>query len=56
MTEWYHEQMSGDNTDANPFANPSLRLTPDREMEAFLAAGGTLVQWIMREKNNVSSR
>lgn len=47
MTEWYHELMSGDNTDANPFANPALRLIPNNEMLAFLAKpGNTMIMWL----------
>lgn len=48
---WYSQLMSGDNTDANPFANPALRLTPNNEMLAFLAKpGNTMILWLKHKE------
>lgn len=40
--EWYGSEPTAE----NPFANPALRLTPNNEMHAFLAAGGRLTDYL----------
>lgn len=47
MEDWYSQQMGGELADSNPFANPAIRLTPNNEMQAFLAVpGNTMIMWL----------
>lgn len=47
---WYSAQYHSEPTAEAPFGLSALKLTPNAEMQRFLEAGGTMMQWLTREK------
>jgi len=52
---WYSAEYNSNPEASNPFGIEALRLTPNAEMHAFLAAGGRLTDWLkMKEAKNAA--
>lgn len=48
--DWYSAQYGSEPTAENPFGLSALKLSEQREMQAFFDHGGTMLEWLLRKE------